>query len=185
MSRRARIVILCEDNQHEAFARRFLAKAGRRPRDIRVEKAQRGGGAGEQFVRERFPKEVAALGQAVVSSVLVVLIDGDTVGVHARIAALQTECDEQGVRLSTRADRVFTFVPTRSIETWLAYLSGRAVDEGEQYPRLTRERDCQVHVGVLAQMCEQDRLRQPAPSSLDAACGEYVRLRAAWRRIED
>lgn len=184
MSRKARIVILCEDNQHEAFARRFLARAGRKPRHIRVEKAQRGGGAGERFVTERFPKEVAALGHTSVSGVLIVLIDGDAVGVHARIDALRTECEEQGVGLSARADRVFTFVPTRSIETWLAYLSGRPVDEAEQYPRLERERDCQEQVATLARMCAQDGLRQPAPPSLAAACDEYGRLAVAWRRID-
>ena len=183
MSRKARIVILCEDNQHEAFARRFLARAGRKPRDIRVEKAQRGGGAGEQFVRERFPKEVAALSQATVAGVLIVLIDGDAVGVHARVSALRRECAEQGVAV-THADRVFTFVPTRSIETWLAYLSGDTVNESEQYPRLERERDCQVHVRALARMCERNELRDPAPPSLSAACGEYGRLKEAWRRID-
>ena len=81
MSRRARLIVLCEDNQHEAFARRFLAKTGRQPRDMRIVKAQRAGGSGEQFVREAFPRELAGIRRTHVSSVLIVLIDGDDVGV--------------------------------------------------------------------------------------------------------
>ena len=59
MSRNVNVVILCEDRQHEAFARRFLAQAGRGLRVQRVEVSPKGRGSGEQFVRARFAKELA------------------------------------------------------------------------------------------------------------------------------
>ena len=70
------------------------------------------------------------------------------------------------------------FIPTWNIETWFAYLDGGAVDEARSdYPRLPRERDCQRHVTVLADMCRAGALRQPCPPSLDRTCDEYrVRL---------
>ena len=37
--RRVQIVILCEDNQHEAFIRRFLKGMGWNNREFRVEKS--------------------------------------------------------------------------------------------------------------------------------------------------
>ena len=37
MSRNVQVVILCEDRQHEAFARRFLERAGK---DVRVQRVE-------------------------------------------------------------------------------------------------------------------------------------------------
>ncbi len=143
-------------------------------RTIRVERAPGGRGAGEQFVRRRFPVELKAHRTRPVSQVLVVLIDGDAKGTMARTQQLSQACREAGVRERTDADRVAIFIPTWNIETWLAYLAGDQVDESRSdYPRLPRERDCQEQVVALARMCREGRLRAPAPASLDAACGEY------------
>ena len=53
--RRVQIVILCEDNQHEAFIRRFLKGMGWNNREFRVEKSPSAEGAAEQYVKDRFP----------------------------------------------------------------------------------------------------------------------------------
>ena len=58
MSRNARIVLLCEDTQHETFGRRFLKKMGWSNHQVRVLKAPGGRGSAEQFVRKRFPEEL-------------------------------------------------------------------------------------------------------------------------------
>ena len=64
VSREVQIVLLCEDGQHQVFVTRFLESTGRLTRKakhrLRVEKASQGRGSAEQFVRERFPKELAA-----------------------------------------------------------------------------------------------------------------------------
>ena len=58
MSRNVRIVLLCEDVQHETFGRRFLKKMGWSNHQVRVLKAPGGRGSAEQFVRKRFPEEL-------------------------------------------------------------------------------------------------------------------------------
>lgn len=175
MSRNVQIVILCEDRQHEAFARRFLERTGRNRRVQRVERAPGGRGSAEQFVRERYPKELAYYRERRhrVEHALIVLVDADRGSVDARVEQLERACQAAGMEHRQSADRVAIFVPARNIETWLAYLAGQSVNEEDGYPRLECERGCQCHVNELYKMCQAGALRQPAPSSLEAACKEY------------
>lgn len=104
------------------------------------------------------------------------MLDGDRAGLEGRLAELDAACRERGVPVRQPDEDVFVFVPTRRIESWFAYLDGKAVDEAAgSYPRLRRESDCQRHVDVLVRMCRQGRLRTPSPPSLAAACAEYAR----------
>jgi hypothetical protein len=174
VNRRAQLVLLCEDTQHEAFARRFLSGIGWEARAIRVEKAPAGGGAAEQFVRRRFPVELRAHRSRQVSQVLVVVMDGDSVGVAARLRQLSDACADAGVEWRKDDEKIAIFIPTSNIETWLAYLEGEQVNEDRlDYPRLARERECQNHVQSLLGMCRAGRLREPFPISLRIACDEY------------
>ena len=177
MSRQVQLVLLCEDNQHEAFVRRFLAEMGWDNRSMRVVKAPGGRGSGEQYVRERFPVELEAQRSRHVNQALVVMMDGDNQGVGARLNQLDEACQGANIRRRTRDERVAVFIPTWNIETWLAYLDGAQVDEERfNYRRLDRERECQRHVEELARMCRARELRTPSPLSLDAACDEYRTL---------
>jgi hypothetical protein len=174
VSRRVQLVIVCEDNQQEAFLRRTLEGLGWERRGMRVEKAPGGHGSGEQFVRERYPRELKVHRSRPVSQALVVMMDGDSQGVMARLNQLNDACEEAGIPKRASRERVAVFVPTWNIETWLAYLRGEQVDEARSnYPRLPRERDCQEQVDELVRMCHAGELRQPSPTSLDAACNEY------------
>ena len=183
MSREVQIVLLCEDRQHQAFVERFLGSMGRltpkSKRRFRVEKASQGRGAAEQFVRERFPRELAEYRRrrSRVSVALVVMLDGDAAGVTGHLAELDAACTEQGIPVRRSDEAVFVFVPTWRIESWLAWLDdGETIDEERRdYPRLPRERDCQRHASALADMCRNRQLRAPAPPSLAAACTEYGR----------
>jgi len=175
MARNVQLVLLCEDTQQESFVRRFLKKSGWNMRRLRVEKAPRGGGSAEQFVREQFPEELRAYRahRKRVAEALVVIIDGDEKGVQGRLQELDAACNARGVPVRSRNDKVMILVPTRSIETWLAYLDGNTVNETAAYPKLPRESDCQRHVDCLYEMCRQGKLKDPAPPSLEAACEEY------------
>ena len=185
VSGEVQIVLLCEDRQHQAFVERFLESAGRLTRKakrrLKVEKASQGRGSAEQFVRERFPKELAEYRRRRnrVSVALVVMLDGDAAGVAGRLAELDAACAEQGTPARRSDEDVFVFVPTWRIETWLAWLdgeAGEAVDEEiRDYPRLPRARDCREHARTLADMCRNRRLPAPVPPSLAAACTEYDR----------
>jgi hypothetical protein len=53
------IIVLCEDRQQEVFARYFLVKRGFNPRKITYLPIPKGTQSGEQYVRERYPKEVS------------------------------------------------------------------------------------------------------------------------------
>lgn len=176
VSRKVQLVLLCEDLQHESFARRFLKKAGWDTHRLRVEKGPPSKGSAEQFVRTSFPKELIAYRNRKqhVEHALVFFIDGDQRGVAGRLADLDNECKKQGVAPRLPDEKVAIFVPTWNIETWLAYLDDQRVTESQpNYRKLARERDCQPLVESLYQMCQRGRLRQPAPSSLLAACDEY------------
>jgi hypothetical protein len=175
MSRNVQVVILCEDRQHEAFARRFLQETGKDIRVQRVEVSPKGRGSGEQFVRKRFAKELAyyRARKHRVEQALIVVIDADGTDVATRIGQVESTCVEAGDERRQADERVAIFVPARNIETWFAYLDGQTVNENDAYPRLEHERDCQRHVDHLCDMCQRGALRQPAPSSLAAACAEY------------
>lgn len=174
MARNVQLVLLCEDTQQEAFARRFLNKAGWSTRRMRVERGQ--SGSAEQFVRERYPMELGAYRSKAhqVDQALIVLIDGDNRGVAGRLDQLAAACRGENVEPRKEAERVAVFVPTWNIEAWFAYLDGTNIDEAQgNYPRLDRARECQRHVNALHEMCQQGSLRQPTPPSFDAACKEY------------
>ena len=177
MSRRVRMTLLYEDTQHEAFALRFLEKRGWSTRQIQRVKAPGGRGAAEQFIRRRFPIELQELRKQHGNVSLVVLVDGDRYGLSERLTQLDTACDQERVPRRQANESVFVFVPTWSIETWLAYLDGQSVVEDESnYPRLPRQKDCKHHVEKLVDMCRTGQLKEPAPPSLTAACVEYERF---------
>jgi hypothetical protein len=175
MSRSVNTIIVCEDRQHEAFARRFLALTGVDFRVQRVEISPSGRGSGEQFVRKQYVKELAdyRARQHRVSQSLIVIIDSDLQDVTTRIEQIESAAVAGGQDQRQPNERVAIFVPARNIETWLAYLDGQTVNENDTYPRLRFQRDCQRHVEILNKMCQKDELREPAPSSLKAACKEF------------
>lgn len=175
MSKAVRVVLLCEDKQHEVFLRRFLIGDGWHLRDLTPVIAPPGGGSAEQFVRNEFPQELRKLRSTPGErKYLVVMTDGDSMGVARRKASLVAACAEQSIRPPGDADNVLICVPTWNIETWLAYLAGETVDENRKdYRRLPRPRECVPLVTSLVGMCRQRTLRSPAPSSLQDTCHGY------------
>lgn len=174
--RRVQFVLVCEDQQHEAFGRRLLKRMGlvADKYQLRTEVSPYGRGAGDQFVRDTYVAELDAGRRVHVERTLVVIIDGDRYGVSERLRSLNEACGRRGVAKRSSADKVVIFVPTWNIETWLAYLDGEKIDEGlKSYPKLAKPRDCLPHVKELVAMCQRRELRKPAPDSLRAACREY------------
>lgn len=174
-SRRVRVVLLCEDSQHEAFARRFLKGMGWNIRELRIEKSPSATGSAEQWVREKFAKELDIYRQrkARASSGLIVMIDADTNEVQSRINDFEEACNARQIPFRTEEDTVAIVVPKRNIETWIHYLNGTQVDEDTGYQKLPRERLCGPAVQELVRLCRSTGLSEDAPTSLLAACGEY------------
>ncbi len=179
MSRRkVQLVLLCEDRQHEAFLRRFLELDGWHARSFRVERNAKPG-SGEQWVRVRYPDELRKLRATPhISKGLIVCIDEDTRGAGRREEQLADSLNALGMGAVGPNEKVLHVVPARNIETWIAYLDGKDVDEMTSYPKLPFQRECAPMVRVLKDMCDAGGLRQPAPPSLERTCVEYrTRLR--------
>ena len=171
-----RIILLCEDSQTDAFVRRFLRRRNFGSRDIHTRPLPSGTQSGEQWVRERYPKELRAIRDKQ-DAYLIVVTDADTRSTAARRAQLDAACDEKRVPRRDAGDPVLVIVPRRNIETWLKYLGGTAVDENTPYRKLRRESDCVTHANILYRMChEAQRLDEDAPPSLRESCEEYRKL---------
>lgn len=169
------VVLLCEDEQSACFARRFLKELGYKAWQLREEKPPPGKGSGEQWVRERMPIELRAMRDAQ-SKALIVMTDADAMGAQARLETLRKKCLDEGVEWRRAGESVLLMIPARNIETWLAYLRGETVNEDDTYPKYAAESDCRDQVRALVGMCQSGSLRQPAPSSLVAACEEWKRM---------
>jgi hypothetical protein len=176
--RRVRVVILCEDRQQEVFARHFLITRGFDPHRMRLIVSPSGAGSGEQFVRERFSKEVRAYRSKrdQIGLCLVVLIDADTIAPAERLGQLESKLQEDGLSSRRADDKIGIFIPKRNIETWIHYAGGRDVDELTVYPKLACESDCKSDVIKLATTTVTTSLPADAPRSLQAACDELQRI---------
>jgi hypothetical protein len=174
-ARRVGLVLLCEDSQHEAFACRFLKGMNWDTRGMRVVKSPNARGAAAQWVRSKFPDELQAYRSRRTRAItaLIAIIDADVRSVQARIDELSAECTARQIPFRTRGDAVAIVAPKRSIETWITHLRGGAVDETSTYRKLDYESECRDAVDVLLQQCRGAGLRNDAPPSLVAACGEY------------
>ncbi|MEH1994649.1 hypothetical protein [Nostoc sp.] len=174
--RRVQIVILCEDKQQEVFARHFLKKRGFiLDRNLRIEICPKG--AGEQFVRKRYPTEVKAYrSKNYLSGMLVVLIDADKKTVEERLKQLDDALIEDLQQIRLPKEAIAIFIPKRNIETWIHYLQGETVDEETEYSKfLNNESVCKPDVENLVNQCYQG-LDENTPPSLQAACGELQRI---------
>ncbi len=159
------------------FARQFLYR--RKIRGRHVESSfSTGLGSGEQWVRQRFPKELKAV-RGRQRAFLIVMIDADSGSTQNRRDQLYNECRDQDVAVPSDQDKVLIAVPRRNIETWFAYLKGEVnVDETATYRKLSREIECKPLADELYQMCHvEQKLRKPMPPSLLEVCELYPRLR--------
>lgn len=178
--RRVGLVIICEDKQQEVFCRKLLTEMQWKLRmPPRIEMAPGGKGSAKKYVLRKFPNELSEYrgNRNKVNSKLLVVVDGDELGVERTIHSLSKSCKNESIEPRKNGEAVAIFVPTWNIETWLAYLDDQEVDEGNKhYPRLRKPGDCHSHVKNLVEMCRKQELRDPAPESLRKACEEYQNI---------
>jgi hypothetical protein len=181
MAKRVSVVILCEDLQHEVFLRAVLLHQQFNIRHMRI--VRREPGDAKQFVVNHFPAEVQTLRRhRREHRILIVMTDADDRSVNERLKTLTNALATANVDPIKANDPVFCFVPKWEIETWLAYLDGKTVQEDRKYPKLVRESDAQPLVKRLMKMCNDQRLRRGAPPSLAIACDLYRRMVTCFRR---
>ena len=177
MIKYSQVILICEDRQHSAFARRFLKKMGD-PRIVRSLISPSGVGSAERWVHECYVTEVKAHRQAsyIKDRALLVVIDEDTQSTKPRAKSLADALVAEGVAPRGKDEAIMLAIPERNIETWLAYLEGADVDPTRSYPKRKRQRECQPMVDALQEMCDRGALREPAPPSLKTACVEFTRI---------
>ena len=172
------VVILSEDTQTECFIRRFPRKRSYDSRQIRTETLPKGGGSGEQWVRQKFINELKAYRSrsSRAATCLIVASDADDKTVEDRIQTFRDMCAETGMAFRNEGEHVAFIIPRRNIETWLAYLRGEAVNEAQSYRKYRFEGECRDQVLRLDEMCRQQKFAPELPPSLASACVEFKRI---------
>lgn len=171
--RAARMVILCEDSQQYTFIYRLLKSLGFPRGRIRVERAQEGEGAADQYVRTHYPDEVAVYRRksARMHFGLVTAIDADTETVQDRHQELDDALEEADQAPRRKREEICVLVPKHEIETWIYALFGERVDEDTKYGKLENEGDCQPAVEQLVEYI-QDGWPDDLIPSLKRGCRE-------------
>jgi methylmalonyl-CoA mutase cobalamin-binding subunit len=107
------------------------------PRQVRYERSPSGQGSAEQWVRNRFAKEVNAYRnrQARAETALMLIIDADTHTVQSRLTQLRQALKEHGIKAISNGERTVQLIPKRKVETWILCLTEQAVDEATDYKR--------------------------------------------------
>lgn len=159
-SQSVKVVVVCEDSQQRVFIYRLLKALGLHRR-LRIEVAQKGRGAADQWVRETYPDEVAAYRRSTMAVGLVAAIDADENSVRFRYRQLSDELKANDLEQSKLDEHICLLVPKRNIETWIYALRGNEVNEQDTYPKLGKESECQPAVEQLVEY-----LRQGFPEDL-------------------
>lgn len=121
------VILLCEDAQTDAFVRRFLKHRNFRGRDVTTLPLPDGSRSGEQWVRERYPRQLQAIRQRQ-GACLIVVTDADVHSTEFRRAQLDAECEKQRIpRVQPRAPngRRTSWPVTRRSSARSACLTGR------------------------------------------------------------
>jgi hypothetical protein len=135
MASASRVIVLAEDQCHQRFVHGYLRRLGYLPHDIRDAELPSGRGCGEQWVRERYEREVREYRRrsARAATALVAVIDADRGDVNRRLQQFHQALIQARLAQRTPDERIVHLVPKRSIETWILCLNGGAVDEETDY----------------------------------------------------
>ena len=178
--RKAELIVLCEDAQHERFIRRFLRAMDFNPRQFRIRPYPAGARSGEQSVREKYPAEARALRQRAnhSSASLVTITDADALTVEQRAQQLDDALHAAGHERRGRDERIALVIPRRNLESWIHFGVQGVVDETTDFKTLYRS-DGRAHRHATDAALTIHRTAPEegtAPPSLVTACRELRRI---------
>jgi len=135
MAKPSEVIVLVEDNRQQQIIRRYLRRVGLDTHAMRFELPS--SGSGEQWVRERFPVEVAAYRnrRARAETKLIIIIDADNLTLAERLGQLDQKLRDTTSELISAGEQVAKLIPRRNIETWILCLNAVPVDEDTDYKR--------------------------------------------------
>ncbi len=178
--RRAQIILLCEDSRHRSLFLGLLRKH-LKCQNIRVNMAPPGKGAGEQHVRENYPKEVKLVRVKNVSRFLVTVMDADTYSVAHHYNELNSELRKDKQKIRQKNDPIAIFIPKHNIETWFYCLNAEtSVSETDDFKQKVANIDCTKIVKEFYRLSLLPTAKLPdyCPDSLKLALPEVGRLRS-------
>ena len=89
-------------------------------------------GCGSQYVRERFPKEVAACRGRHAQSLLIVITDADNKSAIERERTLHNELTQNHHDAIKAEEPIVILIPKWQVETWIKCLLGESVSESDK-----------------------------------------------------
>lgn len=180
MSKASKIIVLCEDKAHEVFVRRFLKIGWQVPiRNVHVCSYPCGKGSGKNFVDDNISKEVESCRKRQALSILVVVRDADEDSVEDVFRILNGKL--KAPRES--GEPIVYFIPKWHVETWIAFLDEKNVDEEEktiyknEYGKLAVTKNSHQYIDNLSNCCKKKKPLKSPPPSLRVACEEFDRIR--------
>ena len=139
MSNRVDIALLCEDESHERFIKKFLRLKSRSYRRVFPSgyKSRETGGVrpNNAFVLERATIEIAAARKIPPRRALILVIDGDARGFASRCGEMAAKLKAANMPQLDSAERIALVVPCRNIETWIHHFAGETTDETQIYSK--------------------------------------------------
>lgn len=173
-----RLVVICEDDEHCRFSRRALVGLGFHYRELRFSISPAGRGAAEQWVREQYPSEVKTYRRKARSQYigLIVLIDADSRSVQERHDQLDAILREQTLPPRSSHEAIVLCIPRRHIETWIAFLLGRQVDETTDCKAMVRNEDYRMPARRFVELHRGAANRPVNLPSMERAFAELKRL---------
>jgi hypothetical protein len=102
---------------------------------MRIVESPSGRGSAEQWIRDRFAREVEAIRRRSAGTKLIVLVDADNHTVQQRKSQLDLALRETGVRIEKDNRRIVCLIPKRNMETWILCLNYEQVNEDADYKR--------------------------------------------------
>ena len=166
----------------DGFIRAHLIARGFNPRKIRHNIAPEGVGSAEQWVRDRFPREVQSYRiRRHENIVLIVMIDVDNHTPQQRIEQLEKALQDNELTQRDQKDRIAILTPAWCLENWFWFLQeGEVVEETSK--KYTYTRNGSFLTGhkpddFAAKMHDWCQSGQPdPPPSLKTSCAEWQRL---------
>jgi len=166
MARRGvRLVLICEDREHERFARHAFLRLGFHRRELRFLTSPSGRGAANHWILNRYADEVRAHRHRSSSQKvgLVTVIDADKKTVAERHKQFSDQLKNAALPARSDDECIVLWVPRRHIETWVAYLRGEKVDEEMDCTRLAPDT---AYPSAAASFIQRYRQKSDRPKNL-------------------